>query len=62
MFKNYVAVWVVDDELSRGNKNSIHNFIAPNGDKCPVASKLHRINEDTLKKIWELIERQGENI
>lgn len=56
MYKHYVAVWSVDEELSRGSKNSIHNFIASDGEKYRVASKLHRIDIDTLVKIRELID------
>lgn len=56
MYKYYVSVWTVDEELSRGNKNSIHNFIDAYGNKYPTFAKLHRIDEATLKKIWELIE------
>lgn len=55
MDKNYIAVWSVDKELKRGNKNSFHNFVDTNGDKLAVASKLHRVSGETAKKIWELI-------
>jgi hypothetical protein len=60
MYKHYIAVWSVDEELKRGNKNSIHNFIDTNGDKLTVASKLHRISDETAKKIWELIKAESE--
>lgn len=56
MYKHYVAIWSVDEELRRGNKNSIHNFIDSDGEKCTVASKLHRIDTDTMRKIRELID------
>jgi hypothetical protein len=56
MNKYYIAVWSVDEELRRGNKNSFHNFINADGEKCPVASKLHRVSMETVRKIWELIE------
>ena len=56
MNKHYIAVWSVDEELRRGNKNSMHNFINTDGEKCPVASKLHRVSMETVRKIWELIE------
>lgn len=61
MYKQYVAVWSVDEEVKRGNKNSIHNFIDTNGDKLIVASKLHRVSNETAKKIWELIEAERED-
>lgn len=60
MYKQYVAVWSVDEEVKRGNKNSIHNFIDKNGDKLTMASKLHRVSNETAKKIWELIEAESE--
>ena len=56
MKKYYIAVWSVDEELRRGNKNSMHNFINTDGEKCPVATKLHRVRMETITKIWELIE------
>ena len=61
MYKYYIAVWSVDEELKRGNKNSIHNFIDTNGDKITVASKLHRVNPETVRKIQELINAENEN-
>ena len=56
MYKQYVSLWTVDEELRRGNKNSIHNFIDADGNKYPTAAKLHRVSNETMKKIWELIE------
>ena len=56
MYKYYVSVWTVDEELSRGNKNSIHNFIDAYGNKYPTFAKLHRVSDTTVKRIWELIE------
>lgn len=56
MYKQYVATWTIDEELRRGNKNTIHNFIDTDGNKYPSASKLHRVSDETMKKIWELIE------
>ena len=61
MYKHYIAVWSVDEELKRGNKNSIHNFIDTNGDKITVASKLHRVSPETVRKIQELINAENEN-
>lgn len=58
MYKHYIAVWSVDEKLKRGNKNSIHNFIDADGNKITVASKLRRVNVETVKKICELIESQ----
>ena len=60
MYKHYIAVWSVDEKLKRGNKNSIHNFIDADGDKLTVASKLHRVSDETVKKIWELIKAETE--
>jgi hypothetical protein len=60
MYKHYIAVWSVDEELKRGNKNSIHNFIDVDGNKITVASKLRRINVETVKKIYELIKAESE--
>ena len=45
MNKYYIAVWSVDEELRRGNKNSFHNFINADGEKCPVVTKLHRVKK-----------------
>lgn len=56
MYKHYVSVWTIDEELRRGNKNSIHNFIDDYGNKYHTAAKLHRVSDETMKKIWELIE------
>lgn len=56
MYKHYVSVWTVDEELRRGNKNSIHNFIDDDGNKYHAAAKLHRVSTETINKIWELIE------
>jgi hypothetical protein len=61
MYKHYIAVWSVDEELKRGNKNSIHNFIDTDGDKVTIASKLHRVSPETLMKIQELIKAESEN-
>lgn len=58
MYKHYIAVWSVDEELKRGNKNSIHNFLDADGNKIKVASKLRRINAETVEKIYELIKTQ----
>ena len=60
MYKHYIAVWSVDEELKRGNKNSIHNFIDTDGNKLAVASKLHRVSDETVKKIRELIKAENE--
>lgn len=60
MYKHYIAVWSVDEELKRGNKNSIHNFVDADGDKITVASKLHRVSDETAKKIQELINAENE--
>jgi len=60
MYKNYIAVWSVDEEMKRGNKNSIHTFIDTDGDKLPVSSKLHRVSDETVRKIWELIKAESE--
>lgn len=60
MFKHYIAVWSVDEELKRGNKNTIHSFIDSDGEKCRIASKLHRVSPETLNKIRELIEAEKE--
>lgn len=61
MYKHYIAVWSVDEEVKRGNKNSIHTFIDTDGDKLMVASKLHRVSDETIKKIWELIKAESED-
>lgn len=61
MYKHYIAVWSVDEELKRGNKNSIHNFIDTNGDKITIASKLHKVSPETIRKIQELINAENEN-
>ena len=64
MYKQYVATWTIDEELRRGNKNTIHNFIDADGNKYPAAAKLHRVSDETMRKIWELIEvdnREKEN-
>lgn len=61
MYKHYIAIWSVDEKLKRGNKNSMHNFIDTDGNKITVASKLRRINAETVKKICELIESQAES-
>ena len=58
MYKHYIAVWSVDEELKRGNKNSIHNFLDADGNKIKVASKLRRINVETVEKIYKLIQAQ----
>ncbi len=60
MYKHYIAVWSVDEELKRGNKNSIHTFIDTDGDKIPAVSKLHRVSPETAKKIQELINAENE--
>lgn len=60
MYKHYIAVWSVDEELKRGNKYSLHNFIDTDGNKLMIASKLHRISDETVKKIWELIKAESE--
>ena len=60
MYKHYIAVWSVDEELKRGNKNSIHTFKDSDGNKLAVASKLHRVSDETAKKIWELIKTESE--
>lgn len=60
MYKHYIAVWSVDEEVKKGNKNSIHNFIDIDGDKLPIASKLHKVSEETVEKIWELIKSESE--
>jgi len=61
-YKHYISWWTVDEELSRGNKNSIHNFIDSDGNKYTVASKLHRVSTKTLNKIWELIEEDTNKV
>ena len=60
MNKHYIAVWSVDEELKRGSKNSVHSFIHTDGDKLAVASKLYRVSDETVKKIWELIKAESE--
>ena len=60
MNKHYVAVWSVDEEWKRGNKNSVHTFTDTDGDKCYVASKLYRISDEIVMKIWDLIEAERE--
>lgn len=59
-YKHYIAVWSIDEELKRGNKNSFHNFIDTDGNKLMIASKLHRVSGETVKKIWELIKAESE--
>lgn len=59
MDKHYIAIWSVDEEMKRGSKNSIHSFIHTDGDKLAVASKLHRVSDETVKKIWELIKAES---
>ena len=61
MNKHYIAIWSVDEKLKKGSKNSIHSFIDTSGDKLAVASKLHRVSDETIKKIWELIKAESED-
>jgi hypothetical protein len=60
MDKHYIAVWSVDEELRRGNKNSFHGFIDTDGEKIRMFSKLYRVSDETVKKIWELIKAESE--
>ena len=53
--KYYIAFWCTSDNCSKGNKTIIHNFIDRDGEKCPVATKLRRIDGDTFDKISNLI-------
>ena len=55
MYKHYIAIWTVDEDLRRGNKNSIHTFKGANGEKYCVASKLHRIDDETLNNVHILL-------
>jgi hypothetical protein len=59
--KYYIAIWSVSEDLKRGNKNSIHNFIYGDGEKCTIASKLHRVDVETVKKIRQLLESAKES-
>ena len=61
MYKHYIAVWSVDEKLKKGNKNSMHTFIDNDNSKVPIASKLYRISDETVKKIWELIRAESED-
>ena len=55
MYKHYIAIWTVDEELKRCNKNTIHTFKDGDGEKHFIASKLRRIDDETLNKIREIL-------
>lgn len=61
MYKHYIVIWSVDEGVRRGNKRSVHNFIDTDGDNLPIASKLHEVSDETVEKIWELIEAEDGN-